>query len=323
MVGSTQDSVNGSLSCHPQAVDIGRHSNCPSDKWHDAIAPLIARPHMLMLNVGANKGYNLLEFMQRYTATALTHHDWHSLLRDASPPCKLQCCGVCIVCRRARAPQRASVVRPQLHAFELQPSNALMLQQMSNMSRVPFSVHGVAASNETGFVYTQDVASRPGYESTGASRQRLKRRSIERRAIALDDFLGGQCSERADIPCLSPDAIEKAGGRVQLVSIDTEGWDALVLHGLRRSLAAQRIDVVEFEYSRAWKVSLGESALQDTLAWLDSLGYTCFWQGNQGSLAQASGGCWLPDFYTRISHRWSNLVCTARTDILTELRSIQ
>eukprot|EP00965_Chrysotila_dentata_P245374 6206512-Pleurochrysis_carterae.AAC.1 len=55
--------LNASSSwCLPEAVDVGRHSNCPSDRWHDNIAPLLAAGAapgsnglMIMLNVGANK----------------------------------------------------------------------------------------------------------------------------------------------------------------------------------------------------------------------------------------------------------------------------
>ena len=35
------------------------------------------------------------------------------------------------------------------------------------------------------------------------------------------------------------------------------------------ALAARRVDVVEFEYMRAWKAQLGQRALHDTLAGLD------------------------------------------------------
>ena len=55
-----------------------------------------------------------------------------------------------------------------------------------------------------------------------------------------------------------------------------------------------------------------------TLDWLSTLGYTCFRQGNRGALAQASGGCWIAAFQERISHRWSNLVCSHRADVLAE-----
>jgi len=111
--------------------------------------------------------------------------------------------------------------------------------------------------------------------------------------------------------------------RAHLVSIDTEGWDSLVLQGMSRALAEHRIDVVEFEYMRAWKRIAGEFSMRTTLQWLDSLGYTCFWQGNFGALAEASGNCWQDAFHRQISHRWSNLVCSYRPDIVRVFREIR
>ena len=77
--------------CHSQAVDIGRHSNCPSDRWQDLVAPMIAGPvgapagEVVMLNIGANKGFNLAEFLQRYSSSNLTNTRWHRLVRRCPP----------------------------------------------------------------------------------------------------------------------------------------------------------------------------------------------------------------------------------------------
>jgi FkbM family methyltransferase len=298
--------------CHPNAVDIGRHSNCPNDGWHDHVAPLLVPADgapLVMLNVGANKGYNLGEWMQRYSAADVSNVRWHDwLMKSASPPCRMQCCGVCLVCKRRRTQQRATAPLA-MHAFELQPSNERLLRQMARLSGAPVEVHGAAVSNASGTVFTRDSGA-PGYESVAAQRAPPARRSarkgmVTRNVTTLDTFLDTR-------------GIVRAG----LVSIDTEGWDGLVLRGMARALAARRVDVVEFEYMRAWKAQLGTRALHDTLAWLHGFGYTCFWQGNRGGLAQASGGCWVEEFHERISHRWSNLVCAARADVLEALVSV-
>lgn len=165
-------------------------------------------------------------------------------------------------------------------------------------------VHDVAVSNESGTVYTRD-SGHPGYESV-AAQHTAGRRTIERNTITLDSFFAQRGLQRA-----------------QLVSIDTEGWDGLVLHGMERVLTERRVDVVEFEYMRAWKRVLGERSLQATLGYMESKGYPCFWQGNRGALAQASGKCWQEEFHTRISHRWSNLVCSHREDVLQVFRRLR
>lgn len=292
--------------CHIEGVDIGRHSNCPSDTWHDRVAPLlvVGSGDVVMLNIGANKGYNLAEWMQRYTAADISHKKWHQLMmHSASPPCALQCCGVCLICHRARIQQRADAgARLRLHAFELQPSNERLLRQLVALTDAPVEVHGEAVSNVTGTVFTRDSGA-PGYESVAASR-RAVRNGLVRNVTTVDAFMATRRIER-----------------LSFVSVDTEGWDGFVLRGMRGALERKAVDVFEFEYMRAWKQHLGATGLADTLRWLDGIGYTCFWQGNRGALAQASGGCWVDEFQTRISHRWSNLVCAHRPDLLDTLRS--
>ena len=297
--------------CHADQLEISRHTNCPSDHWHNRAAPLLASDttsELTMLNVGANKGYNLVEWMQRYTDAPHSNADWHKLMmRQADPPCALQCCGVCIVCRRQRATQAARA-RLRLHAFELQPSNERLLRQLVSLSGAPAEVHGAAVSNvSTGVVWTHDNA-KPGYESVSAQKELRGRgkTAIARNVTTVDAFLAA-----------------RSIGRAHFVSIDTEGWDAFVMLGMRRALERKAVDMFEFEYTRAWKPHLGEHALAAHLAWLDGLGYTCFWQGNSGALAQANGGCWRPDHHDRISHRWSNLVCTARADLVALFRSLR
>ena len=151
-----------------------------------------------MLNIGANKGYNLAEFLQRYTDTNITNIRWHRLMmKRATPPCGLQCCGVCIICHRPRIAQRAAAERVQLHAFELQPSNQQLLQQLTSLTGTPIEVHGVAMSNYTGSVYTRD-SGRPGYESVAATRTR-KARSIERKVTTVDAFMAERSLKRIQL----------------------------------------------------------------------------------------------------------------------------
>ena len=105
--------------------------------------------------------------------------------------------------------QRATAARLQLHAFELQPSNEKLLRQLTALTGAPIEVHGVAVSNYSGVVYTRD-SGHPGYESVAAQRSSAGGRSIARRTTTIDDFLA-----------------ERQLAHVQLVSIDTEGWDGL------------------------------------------------------------------------------------------------
>ena len=259
-----------------------------------------------MLNIGANKGYNLVEFVQRYSAAPanLTHANWYSLLREHG--CAAQCCGVCGLCRAQRIKQQATA-SVHLHAFELQQANAQMLQKLVRLAGLPVSVHSVAVSNATGTVYTaSDV--KPGSESVGiAKRAGNAKRLVARPVTTVDAFMAGHGVPRA-----------------HFVSIDTEGYDPLVMYGMERALTEKRIDVLEFEFNRKWKAVLQSARpMRPVVDWLHARGYVCFWQGNRGALAQISAGCYQEETRNRFGFARSNAVCTHRADVIGVFRKCQ
>ena len=70
----------------------------------------------------------------------------------------------------------------------------------------------------------------------------------------------------------------------------------MILEGARALLAARKVAVLEFEYHSKgmWSGTSPPSDRRDlkaVLRWLHAAGYTCFWQGDSGALAQASGMC--------------------------------
>ena len=189
--------------CHPDPLSIATYSTCPDGRWHEHIAPLLAAPRMVMLNIGANKGFNLVEFAQRYTEAPanLTHARWYELLMQTG--CKAQCCGMCRSCKARRIRQQASA-SVQLHAFELQPANAHLLQQLALATNMPVVVHNTAVSNSSGTIYASTNAL-AGSESFGLSRDE-RRNHIPLPVITMDSFMQRHRIERA-----------------HFVSIDTEG----------------------------------------------------------------------------------------------------
>lgn len=294
--------------CHADPLRIAAYSTCPSGLWHERIAPLLAAPDMVMLNIGANKGFNLLEFMQRYSHTHrnLTHQRWYAKLMQNG--CAAQCCGVCGVCKASRIPQQATA-KLHLHAFELQPANAALLRMMT--AGLPVTVHSTAVSNVTGVVYTAtDVkagAESVGILGRGGGGKRMRRAGVERPVTTIDEWMRVHAVPRA-----------------HFVSIDTEGEDPLVLFGMAQALADKRIDVVEFEYNRKWKAVLKDPRpMAPVVEWMRQRGYICFWQGNKGALAQLSGSCYKEETRNRFGFARSNAVCTHRPDILAVFRTCQ
>jgi len=69
--------------------------------------------------------------------------------------------------------------------------------------------------------------------------------------------------------------IEKRSlGVINLLKIDTEGYDLHVLQGTRRLLAKQKIEIIQFEYNDAW--ALAGSTLYKAYELLESFGYQVF-----------------------------------------------
>lgn len=91
-----------------------------------------------------------------------------------------------------------------------------------------------------------------------------------------------------------------------ILSIDTEGHDALVLLGAARTLASGKIKYIEFEYHQfePWK----SYKLEWVINYLDNLNYDCFWAGDDGKTSKITG-CWHSAFEF---HFWSNVVCAHR-----------
>eukprot|EP00966_Prymnesium_polylepis_P069181 1607738-Prymnesium_polylepis.2 len=115
--------------------------------------------------------------------------------------------------------------------------------------------------------------------------------------------------------------MERSGiARANRVTIDVEGFDVLVLEGMKRALRARSVDVVKFEYSNQgyWSPHhVDARTLRSTLAWLnDDFGYKCYSQ-SQRWLVPASPPCWKLQFET---HSWSNLICAAAPPVLKVLQ---
>ena len=295
-------------------LQVSKHSSCPSGLWHDHISPLLSAPNMVILNVGANKGYNLVEYAQRYTDTNVTKSTWFHLLTNvASPKCETSCVGTCGGSRDARhrrlkAEAGATVQRLELHAFELMPANGLLLQQLVTATGLPAEVHRTGVSNASG---TMLVQVRPGGSEKGM--------------LVPWSLAGVSRDSTTMVPVTTIDAFMEARNieSAQLVSIDTEGSDGLVLQGMSRTLAARKADVVDFEYSTMWGKWSGRHGLRDALAQLVSAGYACFWQDDRGMLAETSGACWS-DLLANLNTppAWRNLVCSHRPDVLRTLRGL-
>ena len=277
------------------ASAVARKSECPDGGWHDRVSHLLQSPSMTFVNVGANKGYKVAEFLQRYVGLAPTYERWHQALLRHKPGLESDC-GVCQDCL-APAPalaqgQRASV---KVFAIELLGQLARMLRTMFEEYSIDGAVIHAAVSNESCIAF-EPRSVRLGKEFYTISEHPHGRRVT---CISLEQF-----SRQYDV------------GQIDVLTIDTEGWDALVIEGAKSLLSQRRVKVIEFEYHSVglWSShATRRRNLRDIVSMLTSWQYECFWQGVFGMLAPMSGASWCDQFEFR---SWSNVVCAHQPDVL-------
>lgn len=298
---------------------VAKRSGCPSSRWQDAIAPLLHKQRLqqsgkplTFVNVGANKGYNVAEFMQRYyhgSSLVKNSEAWHAELMRVGSSKRVRVrygCGLCNPCK-AKPPHARLLAPVSIHAVEMVRLNAEALRQLFTSFRVPGHVHHLAMSNFSG-VASYRAAAAVGLEHYELGKDVTKYRSESVPCSTLDSFASTHLDSVAGI---------------DLLSIDCEGQDALVLEGAQELLRRRAIAVLEFEYiwRGYWRHDKGDDQrrLAAVLRSLEGHGYRCYWQGESGRLARASGPYWCDEFAFRVR---ANLVCSHRQDVLNTFDSL-
>ena len=309
-----------------RGLRVALNSECPSGAWLDAIGPMVAQKQMLFLNIGANKGYAVADFMMRfapgdesaYETCNVTYDGWHKQLQVLAkgkmerPKLEVaKLCGACSDCTKSRPPavphRHAERSKIRVLAVELLQSNARRLESLFKHFGVAGEVIHAAASNATGVARISD--------NEGKNDE----------VNSVVDGASSDTSSLTELPLVSVDAVlnERRISRVDLLTIDTEGHDALVLEGAMEALRSRRVRLVEFEYHGCgmWASSSGSGrSLRTTLDTLHRhAGFRCFWQGdarpapyggNSSLVTVDAGGAWCEAYEFR---GWSNLIC-AHTD---------
>ena len=298
---------------------------CPSSSWEDAVAEVPRQGPVVMVNIGANKGYNIAAFLALWTQTpGLSVSAWQDAIvkyakrykKGALLSMNFIRCGVCGACSR-RKPPKHSRSGGVAHAIELQSANRDLIRNASETTGVAqlVRVHDFAASNQTKemrFV-ADKVNSQAGRESTQLCTGKCAGPSKQTKSIqakTYDDFARDEGIDQAF-----------------LVSMDVEGFDPLVIEGMRKSIEARRIALFEFEThskgywkheSRSGAPPDEQRALGPILKWVEAAGYECFWQSVGGRLVPASGECWSPGMEQM---GWANVLCAHEPAVLARLRA--
>ena len=205
-----------------------------------------------------------------------------------------QACGVCGACRvPTPAPHQRS--GGTVHMLELLESNRALLHNLTAATGIGdiAKVHDLAATNVTHRVYAPTGFAGIEWHHAGEG---TKEHPANQEAVSLDDLFERQALREAF-----------------LVSIDTEGSDALVLEGMQQLLRLGRVAFLEFEVGKFkgfWRAEHPERRRLDaTISRLLEFGYFCFFEAGS-QLAPISGPCWSDSLS---SPPWANVLC-ARED---------
>ena len=306
------------IECIPDALTLSASSwnGCPSSNWAELAAKAFASREeaaaepTVLINVGANKGYNAAHFLSLWSHTKqVTTQKWWKAMYDYAHGLNgtsrrfgylsTSLCGACGACH-TRPPSPHTRTTGQVHMLELVPANRRLLRHLCAQMNVCdiARVHDYAASNVTRVEPAPDGSATSGVEYKSLAWPKITKHAMRKfdstvEAIALDDFMQREKLQR-----------------VFTIDIDTEGWDALVLEGMRKTLADHRVTFVEFEYSGKgyWSPSFSGAehrSLQKTIAWMYEFGYVCFMEAGP-HLAPISGPCWNERYERR---KWSNVLC--------------
>jgi len=222
-------------------------------------------------------------------------------------------CGNCKDCRAKRPPPHTRA-GARVHLLEIAPANQQLLRYVLDAERLDdvVTLHSLGASNVTQRVPIVKTVP-PGEERQGvlvgfkARRFEQANATLHVDAVALDDLFR---TERLD--------------HVYQISIDTEGFDALVLEGMRGTIARKQVSVIEFEVNQMgfWMPSHPERrTVRQIFKMLTSAGFGCFWSVEK-ALLPATGACFDPTFDIARSLKWSNVVCAHEPEVLAILNEM-
>lgn len=298
-------------------------SNCPSRKfWPVIYAAGLTCRDLVMIDVGANKGYLLAEWLDLIRPElGITPKSLYSKYINVPgfPVGENVKCGACGDCRDGHQPSRASKwckgkkhnIVPtsdfslKLYGLEPEPSNLKVLEKgllkMFNLANETSQEHGHGSTQ----LLIQQVAAVED-EATHSVKFKLCPPGAEDCGIEVS----GASEGSVDVPAMSLGSWAESEGLdiIDVLVTDTEGMDAPVLQGATKLLSAGRVRILQFEYHGVgeWQ----DIQLEYMVEILDGYGYDCFLLGMKDKALRLTG-CWAPAYEFKW---WSNVMCIDRRE---------
>jgi FkbM family methyltransferase len=249
-----------------------RDSTCPlRSNW----LKVVLQESLMKLNatiivIGCNKGDDFVSLMEAWSGnTSYDTHKYVSTLKSESRSLKRK--GGCGAAKREML-MNQTLRSTKGYCIEPMPINFNILQKAMNIMKFDPSVYNIRPFAFDAF---------PGNSMFPNSAV------VGQEDLGLGEY--GEVKDMVSIEVKNVDTfmISEGIGIVDFLSIDTEGHDGRVILGMVKTLALDKIRVLEFEYhsSGPWK-TMDLSMIIDLL---DNFGMDCFWQGNKGNLWRLTG----------------------------------
>lgn len=327
-----------------RSVEWWSHSGCPDQVWMDDIHSLFhaatkksdaAKKLYLVLDIGCNKGYTSADFLDALSpGTNINPHTLVNSIRAVAREMNTKFerdGGVCNDSNKPLNKERKATSRTEVHCFEPSPAT----YQMLTKAREKLMPHGVNNPHEKASwkihnLGLHQVDGQMSWHSACATAVGDElctivpdgtQDSIQVPVATVDSFL------KENFP------VEERMPLVHMLKIDAEGLDPAVLTGATTLLTQNRAMMVMFEFNPGlsekdpphgmWgKRGNPRAKLLEVTAWLDRLGYDCYFdtrlvdkrereKGVQEApaLYRITGDCLSEEPRVR---GWSNVVCASR-----------
>lgn len=269
-------------------------SACPDLHW-GSLVTLPSSP--VLMNIGANKGYAVAEWLADFghPEGGVTPHSLRGFYRTRFPDLPLiHGCGYCKDCHygRDRKVTRAEVNPqdyPGIKVYAVEPSNGnfQLLEAFFNefAEKLDLTLVKAAVSNSTGVAEFPNV--KVGHEA---------------------GFIGDVSNGYTMVNVTTVDDLMEAYNLqgLDILKIDTEGFDPLVLKGAQRTLSQGRASIVNFEYHSLnhWQTT----SLKSVVEQLDQYGYDCYFEASLAMIRITR--CWNDAMEFK---KFSNVLCALRS----------
>lgn len=281
----------------PKCIDANRYYNhcgtqCPRAIWVDAMVVADPDPDKHIMNVGCNKGNDMVVWMQRWSPMEFSVQRWIDLINiRANITMSHYVCPPDLkpITIGTNSGTDSKVGKPIGVCIEPMPANFALLRHGSTGLNYSFSVVQAAVGDSVGMVNFPD--GEPGHESYFV-------------------HMGQPTARHVEVPMRTVDDIMRDLGltRIDILTVDTEGWDPAVFRGASEALKSVRY--LEFEVHRDLaSTPWNKTSVCSVVSGLTN--FNCYWAGSDGNLRSVLG-CWQ-DFFE--FGCWSNVVCAKKDDI--------